>query len=227
MKLTEILKAEFSGFGRYERILFPLAVITIGITAFNGSKIALIAAVCGISYTILAGKGRVSCYFIGISGTLCYAYLAFKSAFYGNLALYALYYFPMEIIGIFKWSRHLKKNSREIEKRSLSNKEIIIYFSCTFVLSCIASLILHFSGGKTPLLDGFTLIFSILGLLLTVKRCIEQWHIWFLVNLLSFIMWLGAYINGSNCLAIVLMWLVYLVLGVYFLFSWRKEMKNQ
>lgn len=227
MKVTEFLKAEFSGFGRHERILFPLAVITIGVIAFSGSKIALIAAVCGISYTILAGKGRVSCYFIGIAGTLCYAYLAFKSGFYGNLALYALYYFPMEIIGIFKWSRHLKKNSREIEKKRLSSKESIIYFSSAFILSCAASLILYFSGGKTPLLDGFTLIFSILGLLLTVKRCIEQWYIWFLVNLLSLIMWLSAYLNGSDCLAIVLMWFVYLVLGVYFLFSWQKEMKNQ
>ena len=59
--------------------------------------------------------------------------------------------------------------------------------------------------------------------MLTVKRCIEQWYVWFFVNLLSLIMWIFAYLNASNCFATIIMWAVYLVLSIYFLQVWKKE----
>lgn len=227
MSIKEFLKKEFQNFGKYERIFFPLIIIfIIGISVFlKDSKIALLSAICGISYTILAGKGRISCYFIGITGTFCYCYLSFINGFYGNLLLYGLYYLPMEILGIFKWKKHLKKEKQEIEKTFLNKKERIIYLISGFILTVILSFILRYSGDSKPFLDSSTTIFSIFGQLLTVKRCIEQWYIWFFVNLLSLIMWVYAYINGSNCFATILMWFVYLILSIYFLRSWQKELK--
>ena len=35
------------------------------------------------------------------------------------MLLYGLYFFPMQVIGIFKWKKHLKKNSYEIIKTKL------------------------------------------------------------------------------------------------------------
>ncbi len=227
MKIFDFIKKEFQNFGKYERIFFPLVILLIiAISIFlKDSKIALLSAVCGISYTILAGKGRISCYFIGITGTFCYCYLSFVNGFYGNLLLYALYYLPMEIIGIFKWKKHLKKEKQEIEKTSLTNKERTIYLAFGLFFTSLLSVIFQISGDSKPFLDASTTIFSIFGQLLTVKRCIEQWYIWFFVNLLSLIMWIYAYINGSNCFATVLMWFVYLVLALYFLKNWQKELK--
>lgn len=228
MKLMELLKSEFGNFGKYEKIFFPIVIAVICLISFltKDNKIALISAVCGISYTILAGKGRISCYFIGITGTLCYSYLSYINGFYANLALNLMYYLPMEIIGIFMWRKHLKIRTGEIEKTKLTPKERILYAVLTVILSGISALILHHSGGKTPLFDAFTCVFSVLGQFLTVKRCIEQWYIWFFVNFLSLIMWIIAFINGSNCLATILMWAVYLVLSVYFLILWKKEINN-
>ena len=104
MKITEFIKKELSGWGKIERVVFPLEILLIIILSvlIGDSKIALVSAVCGISYSILAGKGKISCYIFGLSGTLCYAYLALKNNLFGNLAWYVLYYFPMEIIGIFR-----------------------------------------------------------------------------------------------------------------------------
>ena len=58
MKLREFIKSELSGWGKYERIIFPLVILLIIATSFilNDSKIALVSAICGISYTILAGR---------------------------------------------------------------------------------------------------------------------------------------------------------------------------
>lgn len=228
MDLLELIKSEFKNWGKYEKVLFPLVLIlTVVISIIIGdNKVALVSAICGMSYTILAGKGKISCYFIGMIGTFCYSYLAFKNGFYGNLALYMLYYLPMEIIGILKWRKHLKKDIREIIKTRLSNKDRVIYALVAVISSIVLSLILKIFNGSTPYLDATVTVLSIIGQLLTVKRCVEQWHVWFIVNLLSLIMWVFAYINGSNCFATIIMWAVYLVLSVYFLQTWKKEMSN-
>ena len=228
MDLIELIKSEFKNWGKYEKVLFPLVLIlTVVISVIIAdNKVALVSAICGMSYTILAGKGKISCYFIGMIGTFCYSYLAFKNGFYGNLALYMLYYLPMEIIGILKWRKHLKKDVREIIKTRLSNKDRVIYALVAVLSSIVLSLILKIFNGSTPYLDATVTVLSIIGQLLTVKRCVEQWHVWFVVNLLSLIMWIFAYINGSNCFATIIMWAVYLVLSLYFLQSWKREMKN-
>lgn len=225
MNFIEIVKKEFDNFSTSEKILFPLIIMFTIIISFviKDSKIALISAVCGISYTLLAGKGRVSCYFIGIIGTLCYCYISLVNALYGQLILYALYYFPMELIGIYQWKKHFKKDTREIIKTKLSYKERIIYLFCAVFAWVITSFLLMKTSDLRPIMDSFALVFSVLGQYLTVKRCIEQWYIWTFVNIISMIMWIYAYIDGSNCFATILMWAVYLVLGLYFLVKWRKE----
>ena len=86
---------------------------------------------------------------------------------------------------------------------------------------------MKYTGDASPFIDGTTTVFSILGMLLTVKRCIEQWYVWILVNGLSALMWIEAYIQDSNCLATVIMWLTYFILAFYFLAGWRKEIKPQ
>lgn len=226
MKLKEFIQKELSGWSKFEQIIFPVCIAAVTVISFimRDDKIALISAICGISYTILAGKGKISCYFIGLLGTLCYSFISYKNGLYGNLALYLLYYFPMQILGIFKWKNHLKKDSNEIIKTTLSKKEQIIYLVFAIVLTGVGFVILNNLNDKNPLIDSITSVFSVFGLLLTVKRCIEQWYIWFIVNGLSIVMWIGAYLNGSNCFATILMWVVYWILSVYFLYTWKKEL---
>lgn len=227
MNISEFLKHEIKSLNNFERIFFLCAITIILLTSIltKDNKLALLSSLCGICYTILAGKGKIYCYFIGMIGTFCYSYLAFKNAFYGNFALYFFYYLPMEIIGTFKWKKHLKVNSTEIKKTSLTKKELLIYTIATIITTIIFAYFLFLIGDKNPIIDSIATIFSITGMILTVKRCIEQWYIWIIVNTLSLIMWLFAYINGSNSLALVFMWLTYLILGFYFLFQWKKEIK--
>ena len=228
MNIVEFAKGELSGWGKYERVLFPSEILLIIVISFliGDSKVALVSAVCGISYTILAGKGKISCYIFGLTGTLCYSYIAFQNALYGNLFLYMFYYFPMQILGIFKWKKHLKRDTQEIVKTKLKTDERIIYTILAILFSIILSFVLKKTGDATPFIDAVTTVFSVLGLILTVKRCIEQWYVWFVVNVLSVFMWIEAYMNGSNCFATILMWATYVVLSVYFLFTWKKDLQS-
>lgn len=228
MKLVEFIKSELSGWGRYERIVFPLVIFSIIIISIilNDSKIALLSAICGISYTILAGKGKISCYIFGLTGTMCYAWISWQNHLFGNLMLYMLYYFPMQIIGIFKWRKHLNNKTGEIIKTSIQNKTA--YFLVTAAAAVIFAYVLYLLKDANPVIDSITTTFSITGLIFTIKRAIEQWYLWAVVNALSTVMWIEAYLNGSNCFATILMWGIYFILAIYFLYTWKKDLiKNK
>ncbi len=228
MKILDFIYTELKGWGKYERFLFPLCIFLITYISLllNDNRIALLSAICGITYTILAGKGKISCYIFGLISTICYSWIAYKNTFYGNLALNLLYYFPMQILGIIHWKKHLKKESHEIIKTKLPPKEQFLYYITTLIAASLTAIILKNTTDSTPYIDAITTTFSILGLILTVKRCIEQWYIWTIVNTLSAIMWIIAYIKGSNCAATIIMWCIYLILGLYFLQTWNKELKT-
>ena len=63
----------------------------------------------------------------------------------------------------------------------------------------------------------------VMELVAEVRRCIEQWYVWFIVNVLTLIIWIIAYYNGSNCFATIIMWATYVFLAVYFLKKWQKN----
>lgn len=213
---------------KYEVLGLCLIILFVVLHGFfrHDSIIAIISAVCGISYTMIAGKGNPICYLFGVTGSGFYSYLAFANALWGNLLLYMGYYIPMQIIGFFKWNKNLKPDSTEIVKIKLSRKEIVSLLVVTLALTAITASILFYLNDKHPILDSVTTVFSIAGMYLTVKRAIEQWIFWMIVNALSLVMWLHVALSGERVWSTVVMWAVYLFLAIYFYFDWKKELRN-
>ena len=207
-------------------ILFVYIVLFLNAYIMHDSLIALASAFCGITYTLLAGKGNPLCYLIGLTGSAFYVYLAYSNNLWGNCLLYALYFVPMQLIGFFKWHKHLKVDKYEIIKTSLSKRENIILFSITALISVFISIIFAKTGDSNPVVDGLTTVFSVLGMFLTVRRAIEQWYVWAGVNFLSFVMWVIIALNGARIYSTVLMWAVYLFLAIYFYREWKKELSQ-
>jgi len=186
--------------------------------------VAVMSAICGITYTTFAGLGSPKCYLFGLAGSIFYIMLAFQNSLWGNLFLYLLYYVPMQIIGFFKWSNNLKENSKEIKKYSLTKKEKMWTCIISIVLSIIFIFVLWYFQDKHPCLDGITTALSIIAMYLTVRRAIEQWIMWFIVNLLSLLMWIYTVMSGTKATSILIMWVFYLFLSVYFYRKWKREL---
>ena len=229
MKIIQFVRQELKGWNKFEIFGFILVVSTILSTAISvkDSPAAVINAICGILYTIIAGKGKISCYFFGLAGSAGYVYLSFHNSLWGNLLLYLLYYIPMQIVGIFKWKKHLDSETKEIVKTKLSKSELIKLTSVSFIGCFTAIVLLHNFQDSHPIIDGITTALSIVGMYLTVKRCIEQWIIWMFVNGLSAIMWINLVIHGTKAYSTVIMWSVYFILAIYFFYKWEIELRNQ
>ena len=227
MSIIDFIKLELKGWKKSELIglIVIFSVILSNSLFLKDDIIAIIYAICGISYTIIAGKGKISCYLFGIISTLCYSYLSYKNGLYGNLALNMCYYLPMQIIGIFAWKKNLQKTTNEIIKTRLPKKEFFISTIATSLLCLLCIFILKTLGDSSPYFDSITTTFSILAMYLTVKRCIEQWLVWTLVNSIAVIMWITMVLNGSKTIFAAITWFVYLLLGVYFYIQWKKEIR--
>lgn len=216
---------KIKGWKKSEIIFLTTVILFILVHAIlrQDSLAAAINAICGITYTFIAGKGNPICYLFGVTGSGFYSYLSFQNMLWGNLLLYLCYYIPMQILGFFQWNKNLKEGKREIIKRYLPRKELYILICITFVLIIITSLVLHYFNDAHPILDSITAICSIGGMYLTVRRAIEQWLFWIVVNMLSLIMWTYVALNGVRVYSTIIMWVVYLVLAFYFYFTWRNE----
>ena len=223
------IKKELSGWSRKEifSVGVILCVILYNSVCLKDSYIAVVSAVCGLLYTFFAGKGKISCYLFGLTGSGFYGYLSFINGLFGNCLLYVGYYIPMQILGIFKWKQNLKKDTNEIYKTKLSFSQRVVLFCVSVLLSLTVSALLFFLKDSNPLLDGVSVSLSLVAMYLTVRRCIEQWVLWGIVNFICVLMWVKVVLNGQKTYSTVFMWLCYFILAFYFYKKWKKEIEKE
>jgi nicotinamide mononucleotide transporter len=226
-RIKNFIQNECSNWNRFEIIWLVFStLVIIGISIkLKDNFMGITASLCAIWYSLLAGKGKLSCYFFGIINTILYGYISYKHKLFGEVMLNWGWYLPMMFVGLFCWRKNLTKN-HIIVKTDLSWTNRIVFL----VASCIAiagyTYILQVLKGSQPWLDSTTTILSITAMILTVKRCIEQWLLWTVINMLSIYMWLKVYLVSDNEIAILLMWILSLVNGIIFFIQWAKEVKK-
>ena len=63
-------------------------------------------------------------------------------------------------------------------------------------------------------------------MLFSVKRLMEQWILWIVVDVVTVYMWAVDYANGGTDIATLLMWSVYLLNAVIMLHKWYVEIRR-
>ena len=199
-----------------------LAITGISLTWWDAgdvlhSSLALVAATTGMAYTMLAGRGKISCYAFGFVNAPIYAYLSWRWGYYGDMAL-NLYYFVMMVPGLVFWRRNqVAEGSGEIVRRRLSGRERWIWAGLMAAAAVGLYPILQNVGGNRPLCDSLTNVLSVAAMVLTVKRCIEQWVMWIAVDAIEIVMWCR---TGDASMAILAMWALFLIDGCYLFWLW-------
>ncbi len=206
----------------FELVWFAVATLTCIATSFlmRDTPLSFVAALTGILYTLLAGKGLRFCYLFGTINCVCYTILSLQSRLFGEAMLYGLYYLPMMFVGFFAGKQNLDTRQIIVKTRLSNPQRLILAAACVAACALYATL-LHFIGGRTPGLDSATNVLSASAMYLTVRRCIEQWILWFFVNAISIVMWTHVYLSTGEASSIILMYLVFLVSGIIFYVQWR------
>lgn len=225
--VSERICRELSGWQWWEIIYLLCCTGAIGVISavLGGDSLGIASAIAGTLYTLLAGKGKISCYFFGVFNSVTYGYIAYSQKLFGDAMLNWGWYVPMMIVGIICWRRKRDEQNCVI-KNHLSWQERL-----DWLLWCIAGILLYAIvlfclGGSQPLVDSTTTVLSVSAMILTVKRCVEQWLMWILVNLISVIMWIRVYQTGQEHIATLLWWMIMLITGVIFFIQWIRDMRK-
>lgn len=226
-KLKEVLRKEFIGWKKWEILWIAIATaVVLGVSIYwKDTAIGIFAALTGIWCVILTGKGKLSSFWFGTINTVLYAIVAWKARYWGEVMLNLIYYVPMNFVGMYMWSKNINEETEEVIKKRLSFKGSIIAYFCVAAGTVGYGFILKLIDGTLPFIDAMSTVFSIFAQILCVKRYMEQWVLWVIVDVVTVIMWVYAFINGTGDMATVLMWSVYLVNAIIMLVKWNKDTK--
>lgn len=227
-KIKETIKSELAGWKKWEVLWLFFATFTIVSLSlyWKDTATGILAALTGIWCVILTGKGKLSSFWFGTINTVLYAIVAWKARYWGEVMLNLLYYLPTNFIGLYLWSKNINKETEEVVKQRLNVKNSIILYILLAITTVGYGFLLKVMNGTLPFIDAMSTIFSVFAQILCIKRYMEQWILWIIVDVVTVIMWVYAFINGTGDLATILMWSVYLINAIIMFVKWNKDSKE-
>ncbi|MGN1220630.1 MAG: nicotinamide riboside transporter PnuC [Candidatus Cryptobacteroides sp.] len=222
-------------------LIYSVYSVISGDAALGDTVLGAVAGIAGVFCVVLVAKGSIWNYLFGVVNVSLYAWISYNAALYGDAALNAFYYFPMQFIGWWQWRRRgeispralLGRGDREervergeadvVKARRLKwPARIILAIGCSVAVVACGFALRHF-GDPQPFKDSATTVLSIVAQALMALAFMEQWVLWIITNVLSVVMWSILAIRGeAHAGLMVIMWIFYLLNSVNGLRVWLK-----
>lgn len=213
-----------------EKILSPYDwFLIVGVIASNviysilsGTMdiVGSVAGIAGVLCVVLVAKGSIWNYLFGIVNVSMYAYISYKAALYGDAALNAFYYVPMQFIGWWQWRKRGAAMSEseadgagvQVKARRFSwRQRAVLAVGCAAAVVVGGFVLRHF-GDPQPFKDSTTTVLSIVAQALMALAFMEQWVLWIITNVVSVVMWSICVARGeAHAAVMVIMWVFYLM----------------
>jgi len=183
------------------------------------SKWEIIATLFGIAYVILAAKESLWTWFFAFFGTLIYTIIFWEGALVSSSIL-NFYYMVMAIYGFILWRGGTESKPLEISRYSISKNITII------LVGLVISLILGYLSdtylrANFAYIDAFVMTFSVIATWMLANKILENWLYWMVVDSVGVFLYLK-----SGYYATVVLFILYVLLSFYGLYSWYKDMSE-
>jgi len=175
------------------------------------------AVICGLAYVILAARNNIWCWLFGIIGSFLSVILFYNFFDLVAESMLYVYYVGTGIYGWLNWNKMDSEADFTIVSKPIKVHLIVIGFGLisAYILSLFIQKI--FADASYPLLDSFTTVFSIITTILVVKKWIENWLYWIVINSLTVYLYFSKGLNYYGLLTIF-----YVGMSVYGYIHWRK-----
>lgn len=194
--------------------------IIYSVLSGNVDIVGSVAGIAGVLCVVLVAKGSIWNYLFGIVNVSMYAYISYKASLYGDAALNALYYVPMQFIGWWQWRKRGAAVSQaeaggvgvQVKARRFTwHQRAILALGCAAGVIAVGYVLKHF-GDPQPFKDSATTVLSIVAQALMALAFMEQWALWIITNVISVVMWCVCVARGeAHAAVMVIMWVFYLL----------------
>ncbi len=180
--------------------------------------IEILATAANLLFIILLIKDRVISWPFGIAGSAMSVFLFLDAHLYSEAILYSFY----AVFGVWGWIRwHQRQNHNPVLRMQLPQHLVMVASCCTLGLA-LGYYFDNHSDAARPYIDAFSTAFSFGATYLEVKKVLEAWGYWLILNAIS--IWL--YQDRSLDIYAALIAL-YTVLSVWGLVRWYREYQLQ
>lgn len=182
--------------------------------------VEILATVSGLFYIVLLIQEKILCWVFGIIGSLLSVYLFIMTKLYSEAFLYS-YYVVMSIWGWALWAQRERAQDNPIVRYRLQDHVAVVVVAALGALA-LGSFFAGMSDAQRPYVDAFTTSFSFAATYMQVKKVLENWYYWVLLNVVS--IWL--YMDRSLDIYAMLIF-VYAGLSVLGLYQWQRTWRAQ
>jgi nicotinamide mononucleotide transporter len=146
----------------------------------------------------LAGRNNVHTWWTGIVACIFFGIFFFDLKLYADVTLQGFFI----VTGFIGWYYWLKKTSiTKVTPITFARKDTIITMTLAAIVVAIGyGYLLHrFTDASIPFLDALVLTLSVIAQLLLMRRQVQTWPLWLLVNTISVPMYLykEAYVTAA------------------------------
>ena len=188
----------------------------IEVLEFSGLVFGLLAVYFLIKENILTWPA-------GIAYVLVSFVIFWQQKLYADFALH-IFFLVLYVYGWWFWLRGGKTKEKEevpITTTPVSRLLLLIFLSILGI-SVMGTLLTLYTDASVPYWDSATTVLSLTGMWLTARKKIENWHFWFVVDILA----TGIYFyKGIYFYAIL--YLIYIGLAIVGYLAWMKTMRSQ
>ena len=214
-------------------LIIGVVVSNILYSALSGNVdiVGSVAGIAGVLCVVLVAKGSIWNYLFGIINVSMYAYISYKASLYGDAALNAVYYVPMQFIGWWQWRKRgaamsaaeAGESGVQVKARRFTwNQRILLALGCAAGVIAVGYVLKHF-GDPQPFKDSATTVLSIVAQALMALAFMEQWALWIITNIISVVMWCICVARGeAHAAVMVIMWTFYLLNSLNGFRVWMK-----
>lgn len=191
----------------------------IGLEILNTTPLEWIAVLTSLTYVILiARKSSVGWFFAALSSGV-YVYICFVSQLYLETML-QIFYVGMACWGLISWNR--SRNRADFITRWRLSFHVWIVLISTMLTMLLGYLFDSCTNQSLPYLDAFTTVFSIGATFMVVRRVLENWFYWVIIDIVSVYLY---YYKELNMTA--LMYCAYAVIAILGYYKWLKAYRKQ
>ena len=173
------------------------------------------AVLTALIYVFLASKGNKWCFVFGLISSAVYVYITLKFNLYFDVII-NIYYVAMSYFGWISWSN--EKDNEPLQISHVPKKQlqsfILIGFLVTLILAFLAE---YLTDAELAYFDAFTTTFAIIATYMVVKKQLENWLIWIIVDLVASGMYFYKELYFTS-----LLFLIYTIIAVFGYFKWKR-----
>jgi nicotinamide mononucleotide transporter len=182
--------------------------------------IEVAATAAGLAYVVLLSREHILCWPFGIAGSLLSIWLFVHTRLYSEALLYS-YYVIMGVWGWLHWHRREQAADNPVLRYAPRQHLLLISLGVAGTL-VLGGLFDSYSNAQRPWIDAFTTAFSFVATWLQVRKVLESWLYWIVLNGVS--IWL--YQDRALDIYAALI-CFYAVLSVIGFVSWLRSYRRQ